>query len=215
MSERGASGAGELPAATADRETARVEAFSDGVFAIAITLLILELKVPHHLFEGLGSALLSQWPAYLAFLASFFAIGVMWVNHHRLFTLIRRTSDGLLYYNGLLLLAVTIVPFPTAIVAEYLGTHDGRTAALIYNAHGLVIALAYTLLWRHAAAGGGRLIAPGLERAAADISRQYRFGPLLYLGGIALCFLSPVAAIVFDVALTLFFAVPPEALRRR
>ena len=117
-------------------ETARIEAFSDGVFAIAITLLVLDLKVPRELAEGrtLEQALLAQWPAYLAFVSSFMTILIMWVNHHRMFTLIGRSDDRLLFYNGLLLMGVTVVPFPTSLVAEYL-RHDGqRTAALIYSA---------------------------------------------------------------------------------
>jgi hypothetical protein len=84
-------------------ETTRVEAFSDGVFAIAITLLILEIKVPHEAAHGrLAGELLRLWPSYLAFLVSFANIGVMWVNHHRLFGLIRRSDDGLVGLNLLL-----------------------------------------------------------------------------------------------------------------
>jgi uncharacterized membrane protein len=85
-------------------ETARIEAFSDGVFAIAITLLILEIKVPSQ-DHGSLAALLRQWPSYLAFLMSFTYIGVMWINHHRMFTHIKRSDDVLLLLNLLLLLA--------------------------------------------------------------------------------------------------------------
>ena len=90
-------------------ETARIEAFSDGVFAIAITLLVLDLKVPRELGQDrtLEQALVAQWPAYLAFVSSFMTILIMWVNHHRMFTLIGRSDDRLLFYNGLLLMGVT------------------------------------------------------------------------------------------------------------
>src|SRR5262249_42578260 len=98
------------------RESERLEAFSDGVFAIAITLLVLELKVPPR-DADLAAALLSGWPSYVAFLTSFATIGIMWLNHHRLFTTIRRVDHGTLVLNGLLLLGVTALPFPTAIVA--------------------------------------------------------------------------------------------------
>ena len=105
-------------------ETARIEAFSDGVFAIAITLLVLDLKVPRGLAEGrtLADALLAQWPAYLAFASSFMTILIMWVNHHRIFTLVGQSDERLLFYNGLLLMGVTVVPFPTSLVAEYCAT---------------------------------------------------------------------------------------------
>ena len=112
-----------------EKETGRIEAFSDGVFAIAITLLILEIKVPnaHDLGAGgLGAALLRLWPSYLAFVTSFATILVMWVNHHKLFRHIRRSDDAFLFLNGLLLLFVTSVPFPTSLVAEYLQRPEAR-----------------------------------------------------------------------------------------
>jgi uncharacterized membrane protein len=101
-------------------DTARTEAFSDGVFAIAITLLVLDIKVPHDLPENtsLLRALLNQWPIYMAFLTSFATIGIMWLNHHRMFRYIRRVDHWFLVLNGLLLLGVTFVPFPTSLAAE-------------------------------------------------------------------------------------------------
>src|SRR5260370_18656673 len=89
-----------------ETETNRVEAFSDGMFAIAITLLILEIKVPAAGQGNLAAALLRQWPSYLAFFLSFAFIGIMWMNHHRMFTHIRRSADTLLVLNLLLLLSV-------------------------------------------------------------------------------------------------------------
>src|SRR5437867_4098529 len=90
-----------------EKETARVEAFSDGVFAIAITLLILEIKVPPEAGTDLGRALLAEWPSFIAFVTSFATIGIMWLNHHRLFGLIGQVNHALLVLNGLLLLGVT------------------------------------------------------------------------------------------------------------
>src|SRR3954468_6873094 len=115
-------------------ETNRIEAFNDGVFAIAITLLILEIRVPEQGDTRLAPALLNLWPSYLAFATSFFEIGVMWINHHRLFTMIRRTDQRLLIFNLLLLLGITFVPFPTALIARHLGADDAWAAALLYNA---------------------------------------------------------------------------------
>src|SRR5437867_1950508 len=97
-----------------EKETGRIEAFSDGVFAIAVTLLVLELQVPQLGEEAssseLWSALLSRWPSYAAYLVSFATILIVWVNHHRLFTIIRRSDSRFLFLNGALLLMVTIIP---------------------------------------------------------------------------------------------------------
>ena len=126
-------------------ETTRVEAFSDGIFAIAMTLLILEIRLPH---EGLlGESLLQLWPSYLAFLTSFATIGVMWVNHHRLFNLIQRTDQGLLGLNLLLLLGVTFLPFPTAVVSQHISSSDARLAAMFYNGVFIVIAICWGVLF--------------------------------------------------------------------
>src|SRR5262245_38813706 len=115
------------------RETTRIEAFSDGVFAIAITLLILEIQVPHaQNGEQHRFALLHFWPSCLALLATFMTIGIMWINHHRLFTLIDRSDDGLMALNLLLLLGQTWMPFPTALLAEHLHGTDGRVAGIVY-----------------------------------------------------------------------------------
>src|SRR5262249_11394162 len=110
-------------------ETARIEAFSDGVFAIAITLLILEIKIPQPAQGDLVVALLRQWPSYMAFFLSFAYIGIMWINHHRMFTLIKRSDDVLIILNLLLLFGVTAVPFPTAGLAPPFGGAPEAPAA--------------------------------------------------------------------------------------
>jgi uncharacterized membrane protein len=194
----------------ATSETARIEAFSDGVFAIAITLLVLDLKVPRDLPDGrtLADALFAQWPAYLAFASSFMTILIMWVNHHRIFTLVGRSDSRLLFFNGLLLMGVTVVPFPTALVAEYL-RHDGqRTAALVYNATFIVIAICFNLLWRTAAVND-RLLHPHADpRAVQRIFDSYRYGPLGYVAAFLLAFASVTASIALDLALAVYFALP-------
>jgi uncharacterized membrane protein len=107
-----------------------LKAFSDGVFAIAITLLILEIKIPSAGSGDLSRQLIRQWPSYFAFVVSFAFIGIMWINRHRLFTNIKRSNNALLFLNLLLLLGVTMVPFPTAVLAQHLGQSDQRTAAI-------------------------------------------------------------------------------------
>jgi uncharacterized membrane protein len=199
-------------------ETARVEAFSDGVFAIAITLLVLDLKVPRELVpeHSLADVLLQQWPTYLAFFTSFMTILIMWVNHHRIFTLIGRSDDRLLFYNGLLLLGVTIVPFPTSLVAEYL-RHDGqRTATIVYTATFVVTGIFFNLLWRTAATGD-RLLHPHADPAAVQrIWASFRYGPVWYVVAFALAFVSVTASLVLSLALALYYAAPGvmSAVRR-
>ena len=200
--------------ASSEKETGRVEASSDGVFAIAITLLILELKVPRE-SEGvlLPGSLLEQWPAYISFITSFATIGIMWLNHHRLFSLIRRVDTGLLVLNLLLLLGVTIVPFPTALVAEHLGHPGGRLAAIVYCGNGLNIAACFWGLWRYTSSNARRPPLLRLPRESGEvraIDAQYRFGPLFYAGAVVLALLSPAASMAYCGALALFFALPPR-----
>jgi len=131
----------------------RLEAFSDGVFAIAITLLILDVRVPRDLPQTtrLADAMLAAWPNYFAFLTSFATIGIMWMNHHRLFRIIARADHALLIWNGLLLLGITFVPFPTALIAEYIQRPDQRTAAMVLGGTYVFLALMFNGLWWHAA----------------------------------------------------------------
>jgi uncharacterized membrane protein len=195
------------------KETARIEAFSDGVFAIAITLLVLDLKVPHGVPEktGLLRVLLAQWPAYLAFVTSFATIGIMWINHHRLFALIARSDHSLLLLNGLLLLFVTFVPFPTAIVAEYVQGRDQHVAALVYSGTFTVLAIIFNLLWRYASYKNRLLDRRADPDAVSAITRAYSFGPALYLVSFVLAFFNVPASLAVTVALAIFFALPPRA----
>jgi uncharacterized membrane protein len=193
-------------------ETTRVEAFSDGVFAIAITLLILEIRVPEEVAggAGLGRALLALWPSYLAFFTSFATIGIMWVNHHRLFTLIRRCDHWLLVANGFLLLWVSFLPFPTAVVARSLTGSAGaaRTAAAFFSGTFVVVAVAFNLLWRYAAARPHLLDAAVSEASIRAQTRQYAFGPVWYAAALALAFVSVPASLGLNLLLALFFALP-------
>src|SRR5262249_1729224 len=195
-------------------ETARVEAFSDGIFAIAITLLILEIKVPKHDAGPLSVALLRQWPSYLAFLLSFAYIGVMWINHHRMFTYIRRSTNVLLSLNLLLMLGVTVVPFPTAVLAEHLGGPGERTAALVYNATFVAIAVVFNLRWSYSVRRG-LLHDHATLGPAMHISSQYAVGPLMYLACFAIAWFNVRASIAANVALALFFALPPSVMKKR
>src|SRR5258708_38035098 len=170
----------ETSGTDAPTETGRLEAFSDGVFAVAITLLALGLAVPSletsRQANSLATALLMQWPAYLAYALSFLNILIMWVNHHMLFRLIRRTDHLFLLLNGFLLLIITAFPFATELLATYLGQPveaDRRTAQIIYSGLSIVLALAFNGMWTYASRNG-RLLGPQADpKLVRAISSQY------------------------------------------
>ena len=199
-----------------EKETGRVEAFSDGVFAIAITLLILDVHVPRDLPETttLGDALLKQWPSYLAFRTSFALIGIMWINHHKLFTLIKRSDHLLLVFNTLLLLGATIVPFTTSLLAEYIGYSEQRVAAMVYMGNFFVIAIFFNLLWRYAAQGHRLLAYNVSEDEVRSINRAYTLGPPVYLLCFAIAYFSVPLALGMTIALVIFYALPLGANAR-
>lgn len=169
------------------KETARLEAFSDGVFGVAITLLVLDLKVPP--IQGneviatsaaLGRGLAMQWPAYLAFVTSFFTVLVMWVHHHALLRLVRATDAPLMFANGLLLMLISAVPFVTAVLAKYLMTPAAKMAAMFYCGMFVLIALAFVLVLL--AGCRKKVLMPGISDKQVHLfCGSYRFGPLFYL----------------------------------
>lgn len=192
-------------------ETTRLEAFSDGVFAIAITLLILEIKVPSSASSNLVAELAGQWPSYLAFFISFAFIGIMWINHHRMFTHIKKSDDTLLILNLALMFGVCVIPFTTALLAAHLGHPGARAAVVVYDFAYLLIALFFNLLWRYAASRDGHLLAHDVDREAAEkITQQYNYGPLAYAIAIAFAWVSITASLVINVVLAFFFALPPH-----
>jgi uncharacterized membrane protein len=195
-------------------ETARVEAFSDGVYAIAITLLILEIKIPVPGPVPLSMQLLRQWPSYISFVISFAFIGVMWINHHRMFTHIKRCDNGLLILNLLLLFGVTAVPFPTAVLAAHLGQPGQRTATLLFNGTFVFIAVFFNMLWRYASSCKRHLLSHDVDAdAVARITRMYSFGPVPYLICFGLAWVSVPASLIVNGALAGFFALPPSVVQ--
>jgi uncharacterized membrane protein len=197
------------------RQTGRVEAFSDGVFAIAITLLVLDLKVPAA--PPLLDGLLHEWPVFAAYLISFAFILIMWVNHHWMFQHIARVDSTFMLLNGLLLLGITVVPFPTHIISQYLFTSEQSVAAAVYNGWFFVIAIFFGLLWRYASNKGRLLSKEDHEAGLAHvISARYRWGPPAYFAAFLLSFVWAPASLVLNFALAMFFALPRELkLRRR
>jgi uncharacterized membrane protein len=148
-------------------ESGRLEAFSDGVLAIAITLLVLDLRPPQlRPGESLARGLADQWESYAAYVVSFLVIGVIWLNHNTLFSLIRYVDRWVLVSNLVLLMVVAAIPFPTQVLAKYLtaGDADSRTAALLYTATMLAMAVAFTLLFA-AVSRRQDLMRPGVDAA--------------------------------------------------
>jgi uncharacterized membrane protein len=202
----------ETPAMSESREkeTGRLEAFSDGVFAIAITLLALELKVPH--FDGSGdiaakliAGLDGQWPSYFAFLTSFFTVLIMWVHHHAIFRLVKGVDANLLFANGFLLMLVTVVPFPTAVVAEYLRTPAAAAACTFYAGFFVLIGIAFmVLLW---AAFRPSVVDPDASLTRMEsLRKSYRLGPPLYLAATVAAPFSPWLAMGICTALWIVWA---------
>lgn len=182
-----------------EKETSRLEAFSDGVFAIAITLLIIDLKVPH--VQGAGGtaelfkALAALWPSFVAFLASFVAVLILWVNHHGLFRLIHTLDAPFMYLNGYLLLMVTFVPYPTAVLAQYLTQASGKAAAAFYCGTFVLINIGFNLMWV-AIRKNPRLLKHGIppEHLAA-LRRAARLALPVYLGALLLSFVNAYAGL--------------------
>src|SRR3954469_6230550 len=155
--------------------TNRLEAFSDGVFAIAITLLVLEIDVPTDSGDGLAHALAEQWPSYLAYVVSFLVVGIIWMNHHAVIDHLRAADRPLMGLNLFLLLWVGLIPWPTKLVAEYMreGGSGEQTAALAYAGTMTMMGLAFGLLWTYAARDR-RLLATDLSDAEIK-RRSHRF----------------------------------------
>jgi uncharacterized membrane protein len=199
-----------------EKETGRLEAFSDGVFAVAITLLVLNIKIPGIDVPAsqlpndaqLWSILLKEWPMLAAYITSFATIGVMWLNHHRLYTHIKRTNTILMLLNLLLLLIIVFIPVSTALVAEYLVRPDQHAAALLYSGTNVILAVCFNLLWRYASYNN-RLLAKNADiRAVRAINKQYWFGPIVYLLAFILALFSTPASLTLNFLLALFFAIP-------
>lgn len=195
-------------------ETARLETFADGVMAIAITLLILEVAVPHiEAGESLGPALAHQWPSYAAYLVSFLTIGIMWVNHHHMFTLIQRSTHSLLMLNVIFLIPIAALPWPTALLAEYIREPEARTVAtLVYGGTMVSIAIMYNVVWLYAVRRG--LLRPdvdpeGIRRA----SRGYLAGPLGYLLVTLLALVNTWASLILFAAFAIYWLLPVSGPR--
>jgi uncharacterized membrane protein len=191
--------------------TARIEAFSDGVFAIAITLLIIEIGVPHVEGEGsLGDKLLDLWPSYAAYVLSFVTIGIYWVNHHAFFRLFHSTTHFFLMIHVLFLMAIAFLPFPTAVLGEYLKDGNHRQAAVSLYCLGLLFpATGWFLVWAYGNFRG--LLDDNLHsRYTRFATYQYIFSMFVYLVAFGVSFVSAWAALGLCAAITGVYLFPPR-----
>jgi uncharacterized membrane protein len=202
-----------------DTGTDRLEIFSDAVIAIAITLLVLDIKVPNSGDGRLVHDLAQKWPSYLAFVLSFTVIGIMWVSHHSMFERIRRVDRGLLFMNLWLLLGIAFLPFPTALLSEYVsqGGSNSHAAAAIYSGTMAMIGLAFLSIWVHLAHHPSLL---SDNASAASLRRSIHLSlvsPVVYGLSIGLAFVSAEACFVVYAGAAMYFAFGPSsrALSRR
>jgi uncharacterized membrane protein len=193
-----------------EKETGRLEAFSDGVFAVAITLLALDLQVPklgdHASPLAVAQALARQWPSYIAFITSFFTVLILWVSHHSLFRLVQRTNARLLFANGLLLMLTTVVPFSTSLVTEYLRFPAAKLACAVYGGIFVLMSLAFNLLWYGVLSDRKLLKSDASPEVIVRFNRSYRLGTPVYIAATAGAFVSPYVTIGLCTALWIFWA---------
>jgi len=191
--------------------TQRIEAFSDGVFAIAITLLVLEIKVPHVGETGNLWAELGQlWTSYFGYIFSFFMIGVYWANHHHIFNVYKKSDHYFVLLNVLFLMCISFLPFPTAVLAEYIAEPEHRQAAMTFYALGLFLpAFSWFMIWLYAS-HRHRLIDPKLSAAyIAKTTRLYVISNILYFAAILISLWNGIAGLIVCSSLTLLYLQAP------
>jgi uncharacterized membrane protein len=211
-------------AATSDErlsDAGRVKTVSDGVFAIIITLLVLDLTVPDHQAGGLWSALWARWPAYLAFVVSFLYIGVLWFNHHALFRRVAAVDRGLQWINLALLFGAVVIPFPTAVLSSTFNSdtsnrQDQRDAVLLYSLLAALMSLTWGAVWLYLARHP-ELLTKGTEPswARAQLPRPITGVVLFTAGGLAGWLFSPIIGLISIVVMIVYHAVTAEGVRQR
>lgn len=193
----------------------RLESFSDGVFAFAITLLVLTIAQPDD-YADLSGNLGHRWPSLVAFMVSFTVIGIMWLNHHSLFRHFEHIDRGVIYLNMFLLMTITFLPYPTGVLGHALAGHQGgRTAAMLYAVVTAVNAWAWGGLWWYGSYKG-RLLHPAFppaERAAATL--MFTAGVAMYTLAIGVAYLNAYAFLILQALFGLYYAVDPITRRPR
>lgn len=199
-------------------EKSRLEAFSDGVIAIAITLLVLEIKVPAPVDGGLNlpGELAAQWPSYAAYVVSFATIGVVWINHHATIHRIEAVNHTLIILNLVLLMMTCVVPWTTALLAGYLSQpHGGQLAAVIYGGSFLVLTGCFYVLQRYILFGRTPLMGGQVDAATrARVDRRNRIGLLPYAVATAVGMYSAYLTLAICALIAVYYVLPSTVYAR-
>ena len=194
------------------KETSRIEAFSDGVFAIAITLLVLDIHVPEVKDnESLLQPILRQWPNYLAFLIGFFTILVCWINHHCMFDYIHKSDGTLLLLNGFKLLIVSFTPYVTSILSKYIGTDHQQTSVCLYAFNFFLMGFAMFLIWDYSRRKGYIKAVPHENLKA--VTRLYRLAGIFSAMIFVVSFATTMGALILSLIMFFIFMFPRKSIR--
>ncbi|UFH54537.1 TMEM175 family protein [Spirosoma sp. KNUC1025] len=191
-------------------ETVRMEAFSDGVFAIDITLLTFQLKAPSlraaTSSHSLAMALFDQWPNYIAYFVSFTTIFIIWLNHHRMYNVIQQSDSRFMFYNGLLLLLVSIVPFTTSLLADYINTPAHQLSSVLYML--LFAGISWTLLimWNYATDNYRLLKRPAADVRIQTVRTSHLISTVTYVLAAGLSLLVPFLSILVGLAMVVYLS---------
>lgn len=191
----------------------RVETLSDGIFAIAITLLVLTITNPVD-FHHLGHELALRWPSFAAYAVSFGIIGIMWLNHHSLFRHLSHLDRGAFYFNLFLLLTVVFLPYPTGVLGEALHRgHGARVAAIAYSATMTANALGWSGLWLYCSLNRRLLDETYPESRRRPATLAFNSGVVAYAATVGVAFVSAFGCLAFHAALALYYALDPLTRR--
>jgi uncharacterized membrane protein len=186
--------------------TNRLEAFSDGVFAVAITLLVLEINIPGG--ENLWHQLKEEWPSFAAFAVSFWVIGIIWVNHHGVIDHLRLADRGVLYLNLLVLMTVVFIPFSTELFAVHLKSGaDEKVAAIVYSSSFLAMGVSFGLLWTYVTSHREALGVSLTDEEVRSTRRSFLIGNPIYVLAFAMSFVSPAAVLAIVALVAFYYAI--------
>jgi uncharacterized membrane protein len=195
--------------------TNRLETFADGVFAIAATLLILNVDVQvSEDLPDLGERLLEIWPSYAAYAVTFFTIGIVWVNHHTVMSQIDRADRVFLFLNIGFLMLVAFAPFPTRLIAEHIRGEGARAATLTYGITLVLMAVMFNALWLYASVGARLLRADHDPKVVSGITRSYRLGPVTYLAATLISIASPTLGAILFGMIAVFYVLESSVFGR-